>query len=249
MDPTLIIQPKQSNLILAVFISFQLLLIILVAVSLPRLFFNDKIGEIEINRQPQIVVNDLLDDIPSLYTDNINHIQRALFNTVKQNHPEISTSLSSTIRSDSIKTHTFEQLNSGFFSAIFDIPEIHQSYQVYYGHTSITGNEAPNDFISILCAPDATNCKDLASQPSKYDIVSRYLKLFNFNYFSTFIKNDEPSKVYINPTKRDVSEAETNSYLQETKNTIESLGVSPDLFTYEIIKPSDLNYFIAPENR
>ena len=55
---------------------------------------------------------------------------------------------------------------------------------------------------------------------------------------------DNFTKIYINPTEYSPTEKEKETYLQETKEAVRSLGVSPDLFTYEIATPSDLTYQI-----
>ena len=236
--------PKQPNLILAVFIVIQIVLAILLAVSIPRLFFVERISENDIVRQPQVSVDDIAENIPDLYSNNISHIQRVLFDVIKETRPEVNTTLTASLRTDTVKTSTFKRNNTDYFTAIIDVPEINQAYQVFYGHSN-TENEAPNDFIAILCAPDAIDCKDSESQPSRYEIVARYLKYFDFNYFSTLYKNDDLTKIFINPTEYDVAKSDQESYLRTIKEAIETLGVSPDLFTYEFIQPSDVNYHIT----
>ena len=239
---------KQPNSIFISFIFIQLILIIFLAVSIPQLFSSDRIDDNNINLQPQVSITNLSNDISNLRADNISHIQRALFDVVEQSYSEASTSLAASLRTDTIKTFNFKRQNINYFTAILDIPEINQSYQIFYGYSD-TENKAPNDFISILCAPDTINCEDLDSQPSHFDIAARYLEFFNFDNFSVFIKRDEPSKIYINPIKYSITDGDKKTYLQEIKGIIQSLGISPDLFTYEIIQPSDLNYLIPPSDQ
>ena len=240
---------KTPNYILVVFIAIQFVLIVLFAISIPQLFISERIGENEINRQPQISIDNISKEIPSLYTDNINHIQRVLFNVVESTSAETYTSLTSIISTDTIKTLSFDLQNTDYFSATISIPEMNQKYQIFYSHTSVNGNEAPNDFISILCAPESSGCLDADSQSSRPEIIARFLQYFNFNYFSTFMDSSSPTVININPTKRDITDSEKESYIRETKEAVSSLGISPDLFTYKVVQPSDFNYFIPPEDR
>ena len=130
-----------------------------------------------------------------------------------------------------------------------DIPNLQQSYQVYYKYPIDTAEvlTTENPF-AILCLEDKAqiiypNFKCRSSYPTniRQQIASDYIKFLEFDSFSIAIDNNDPTQININPIT-DVTDEVAKEYIAQTKASIQDLGVSPEIFKYHIIQKADLNY-------
>ena len=250
---------KRISPIILFFAISQLLFVSLLVWSIFSLQQEDKITDRE--DEPKVSISNLasaIENFPNSYIDDIEH---SLTETIELNIDNFSIpDAKSTIRNDSLKVQNFD--NHGFraLSMIVDIPNLQQSYQIFYkypiDYTKATNVPYYNNPRAVLCLSEEIEkiypnfiCQAKYPQETRYKIVADYLKYFDFNYFSASINSDNPAKVYINPTKYSLTDNEKNTYLQEIKDAIESLGISSDLFEYEFIQPANLNYHIPPEDR
>lgn len=143
---------------------------------------------------------------------------------------------------------TDQDLN--FLSAIVDIPDIEQSYWFYSEYSSENGNKYIDYSKSyrMFCLDNTQenvypdfSCKDDFGFEGKHEIVSTLIGYFNFNYFSLSLPSKKGvTEVRIKPTNYNLNDVTKESYIQEAKNAVESLGVSPDLFTYYVMGPEDI---------
>lgn len=136
-----------------------------------------------------------------------------------------------------------------YVNFIVDIPSLEQSYQIFHEWSDDNSNKyyLVNMATLIMCPTTDQvkysnfNCKDKFNHHGQNYIVSEFIRYYNFNYFTVSIHGDY-SQVDINPIKLDVSDSEKDSYIQKTKSTIQSLGIYPEIFTYHIVDPAELNY-------
>jgi len=249
---------KDKTIPLIAFLVVEIIIVIIL-ISLITIFKkDDKIGNIEYDRQPSTTIENLASKLPDDPKEYVNAVQRELANTIELNTESFDLSgTKAEIRQDTLKVQQFNRLEGYYFSVIVDIPNLQQSYQIYahYPAKNSPPNSTPPNTMYVLCLNDQNEiiypnfqCEDNHSSDIRLDLASYYLRYFDFNYFSAFL-DDSLTKVNINPTEYSPTESEKEFYLEETRNAIESLGISPGLFTYEIIVPQDLNYYISPEDR
>ena len=191
-----------------------------------------------------------------LQNNYLEDIARALTETIALNTPDFSVSDSSaTIREDSISLVEFPRYTFNALSFIVDIPNLEQSYQVYYKYPTGTAAEisyGENPY-AILCLDDSSqiiysdfNCHTPYPANTRQKIVTEYSRFLEFDNFTISFNESNPTLIEITPATN-VADAVGELYIAETKSAIKSLGVSPNSFTYKVTKPEDLN-FILPEN-
>lgn len=246
----------------AVLLSFSAIQMIIIIVLFSVIIINkqdDTIGDTGDRRQPAITIRDLSSELPENPKEYIKLVEQDLAKTVEAHTSSFNLSEAiAEVRQDTLKVKKFEELNGYYFSAIIDVPVLRQSYQIYSFYP--TENSAPNSFPSatmyVLCIDDRSlmiyqefDCKDEYPQQIRSNILATYLYYFNFQQFSVSINSDDHSKIIINPIKMETSEQEQQKYLQQTKRAIDSLGISPESFEYNILTPEEQNYFIPAEYR
>lgn len=243
------------NYSILAFAVFQLMLVIsLIVLSASYFSKDDKIEEGDYKTQPHIHIENLtgfIADSPAGYDDVIDAL---LLDIVQKNVPDINISeAKAEIRGGTAHSHYFERPNINYFSAIIDIPVIEQSYQLFYQYSNEEQNEflSPNDSIIFLCIEDSLDiiypdfdCKDIYSQKTRNAIAAKYLQFFKFGQFSAGInsKNYELVKIFPN----NFNQVDDKAFLEEVKQAIQFLGISPELFDYYIIQPEDITYLIEP---
>lgn len=240
--------PKRISPVVLIFIIVQALIATLFIVSIPRLFQNDRISWNETERKPQIVIEDLSKLDPDLYPENIAILQNELLKVASRSQSDINTGNKAVIEEGTFKSVDFKSYNLRFVSFELSMPDLNQSYQIYYSYSHPTGN-SPVLSISILCPLDDSECREPEGQKSRQEIVAEYIGYFDFDNFSTFIKQgDNVSRptININPLDKNPDEKASEALIQELKNAIESLGISPDLFNYFVMQQSDNTYIIPP---
>lgn len=132
-----------------------------------------------------------------------------------------------------------------YLSFMVDIPDIKQSYRAYYGYIEPEySDEYLNNVIGIgmLCPSsdemiyDDFGCSESIGGVNRNDIVAKYLKYSGFDEFIAYVDPEDAEKKHIKivAKKYDYTDSEGEKYLQETKEFVESLGVSPELFEYTV---------------
>ena len=235
-----------------IFAVLQIIFIILLIVSISRLFQSDVIDDNDLSRIPAATINNFDSVAPEGYSGSIDQIERTLFDLIIRNSPNKNAlkDVDVFIREDSVKSVYFENKNVNYFSAIVDIPDLEQSYW-FYNEYSDTANNKYIDYSKtyrIFCLDDSQgiifqnfDCQDDFGFEGKHEIVSSLIGYFNFNYFSLSLPSEKGVReVRIKPINFNINDATKESYIQEAKNAVESLGVVPDLFTYYVIGPEDI---------
>lgn len=248
------------NIPTAIFIIIQVVFIIFLAISIPRLFQPSEINDEDPSRVPVAKINNFSSIIPENYTGYLQGIETTLFALILRNSPDmdISTSVDAVIRDNSVKNIYFKDQNINYISAIIDIPEIRQSYWFYNEYS----DEEPNQYVDyyksyrIFCLDNTQeiiyqdfSCKDDFGLAGKYELVSDFISRFEFNHFGVrYSLEDNSNRIEITPYTFDVLEDSTKeSYIQQVKDAISSLGVSPELFSYYVLPANSVRYYYPLE--
>lgn len=226
-------------------------LITLVSIIINNIINNNKIEDR--NNQPKISLDDSLLKSINLPNDYIEDISHSLTDIIELNTDGLNTSNSNAlIRKDTVKLKEFSNHSFNALSFIVDIPNLEQSYQIYYKYPSNLEENDPffNNPRAVLCLDEKSQIvypdfKCTSSLPSntRYRIIVDYINFLEFDEFTISIDDNNPYQININPII-DTNDANYESYILQVKSDISSLGVSPDLFSYHLIKKQDLNYII-----
>lgn len=244
------------NMPATIFIVIQIIFIIFLIISISGLYKPDEITDDDPDRIPVATIDNFASVVSENYPENVKLIEATLFDLILRNSPgeDISTSVNATIRENSIKTVYFEKQNLNYFSAIVDIPEIEQSYWFYSEYSS----EEPNQYIDyskfyrIFCLEDSQeilypdfNCQDDFGLNGRYELVSNLISYFEFNDFAPIYTYERGfNQIEISPYTFDELAASTKeAYIRQVKDAIDSLGIPPDIFTYNVMNPEEIKYF------
>ena len=243
------------NHLLLAFVIFQAIFFI-VAIGLinSQLGQSNEIEEGNYKAQPHIYIDNLSESIPSFPSEYVDIVQSLLLYIVQNNNSNINLADSKAeVRDGAVYQYYFSRPNISYTSAIIDIPAISQSYQLFFQYSNDEQNEFldPNDSVVFLCIKDPSNiiypdfnCKDTYSQKTRNAIAAKYLQFFKFDQFSAGIESKNYNLVNIFPNN--FSYVDKDTFLKETKQAIQSLGISPELFEYHIMRPEDITYIIEP---
>lgn len=205
------------------------------------------------NQEPYIFINGLSDNPVNLPNSHIIDLSRSLTDTVKYNTQNLDLSKAGAIiRKDSVTIKEFSRQGFTALSFIVDLPNLEQSYQIYYKYPTDTSldtsfNEFPR---AVLCLDDSSqnyfpDFKCRSEQPTniRQRIATDYMHYLEFNTFTINMDPDDRTKIDINPIVNGSSIID-ESYIQQVKDAISELGISPDLFKYHIVNHQDLDYVI-----
>lgn len=241
---------RQNIAFVAILAVLQLIIIIMVAFIINRINSDS-------NAVPYLTISSVTDVIKGLPSSSVDSIQSALYDAVRQNGVSESNNSEARIRDNSLINKYFERQNINYINFVVDFPNEKQSYQIFHEWSNDNKNEhiLVNGATKIMCLPPDQliygefNCKDENAHNGQRIIVAKYISYYVFNAFTPFLKTDDLyGVVYINPVLPEISEGEKSSYIQQTKDAIKELGVSPELFQYQIITTNDLNYRIFENN-
>lgn len=236
-------QFKKLSPITFTIILIQVIFIIAIIATIVHEVNKPPVAEVR-NSQPSLTISGLPSsnvDIPSSYIEDLSH---SLTDTVLLNTPNLSLPNSTAIvRDGSITVKNFDQQQFNALSFIVDLPDLEQSYQLYYKYpVDIDATTTPyfNNPRAILCLDDSADqiypnfdCRTTYPDDTRPRIVADYFNFLTFNNFTATIDQQNPLQINITPMS-DVSDPILDSYLAKVKSTISSLGVSPTLFTYRI---------------
>lgn len=247
---------KNINYPLLILILFQLVFIITTIISVaPLLNKDDKIAAGDYAEQPSVTITNLAQAIPSFPSKNVEELQHLLLNIIQVNDPNINlANTKAEIRNGGVLEHYFSLPNLNYVSALIDIPKISQSYQLFlqFSDDEHNKNLDPNGSIIFLCITNPTNivysdfnCTDIYNQTTRNAIVEKYLNYFEFDGFAPIYHFENGSNnIEISPYSfSELNDDTKETYIQQVKDAITSLGISPDIFTYTVMPPEDVRYF------
>ncbi len=245
----------------AIFVLFQIVLVLLLVFSIPKIFQNDQIKDTPTEGLSAKITN-ASDAIPENYSEWTKMLEWALLDTISENAGNkklFGSQASAKIRDDSIKTQYFKKSGTNYIRAIIDIPEYEQSYEVFLTYPdnpdAVKMVEYSNPDIakpySILCVKEKSDiiypdfdCQESSDYFNRQRIVAKLIGDFDFEYFSAYFDSDDKSKIIISPSVTyNNSEAVKAKYIEEVKNAISSLGINPNDYKYHVRTAADVNYY------
>lgn len=236
---------KEKSILPVILIIGQILFIIII-VSIISLFVRDEeISSVDYGRQPKVTIEDLASVLPDPSKTYIDVLESKLAQVISLNSGNYSTSDSEAIiRDGTFKLVNLDKDNVVFYSAIVDIPNLQQSYQIY-DHYS--GDKEPANRMYILCLDDDSeviypdfDCRDDYPSDIRVNIASGYIGYFNFRDFHAYPDEKDHSVIRIVPHTLTPSDSDKTDYINRAKEAIDSLGVPSSLFKYEVTDPRHL---------
>ena len=254
--------PIRLDPLLVIFLIIQIIFIVLFLLSISKFFQNDKFNNSP-DHGPNMEIENVSIAIPEDHVEWANLVEWALFNTSLSDTEGQYISRSSTIayiRDGTVKTQYFKKQDINFVSAIVDIPELTQSYRIFLEYPNNKHNigivEYDNPDVikpySILCLDETSeiiytnfNCQESPAYASRQEIVSRMLSYFEFSNFAPiYYSENDSNNIEISPYSFDeISNDTKEMYIQQVKDAIASLGISPNIFTYNVMNPEEIKYF------
>ncbi len=243
-----------------IFLGIQAIVIILAIISIAKFFHTDEIKNSP-SQGPSAKIINATDAIPEDYSGWTEIIEWALLDTILDSTKGDTVSKSQAsayFRDGSIKTQYFEKYDVYYVRAIIDVPELEQSYEVFLEYPSnkdavnlveYDSSDVAKPY-SILCLDENSekiypnfDCHESADYSSRQKIVSSMLNYFYFDYFSPYLNPNGAGTVIISPSVTYDNDDQTKAtYIEEARDAIKSLGISPDTFTYYVRTAADVNY-------
>ncbi len=240
---------KKLSPLATAFIIIQLIFLIIVVATI--IWINNSNNEPDSNvtrykKIPELTIKDLAANAPILSEPEIESIQKKLFQVVSENASSINVSkIEAVIRND--VTHAQKYNKSSYLNMIVDIPSLEQSYEVIYSTNALID---PDITTFVLCLDEDTeavykdfDCKSSDDSSTREKVVQAYLKYFKFDYFTAYVKPDDAGVIVISPAITYENSEETKAkYIDEVKESIESLGMHSDAYEYYVRTAKDVNY-------
>lgn len=242
---------QEKTIPIIAFIIIQILFIVIV-ISLVAIFSkSDEISDADYERQPSITIENLTSELPNAATGYVDLIERGVVDTIELNTGSFSLSdAKAEIRPGTLKIQQFDGMEGYYFSAIIDIPNLQQSYQLYdqYPTDDSPPNSTPSNMRYVLCLdvpseiiyPDF-DCKDIYDTDPRPRIAANYLKYFDFAGFTASV-DAETKTVFINLADSSASPVTQEIYVDQVKDALSQLGISPKIFTFKVTKLEEVNY-------
>lgn len=235
------------NYPLLIFVILQIIFIVLCAVSLPKIFVSNRADEGNFANLPRITIDGSSEILPK----EVDVMEWILLDAVKENVSEVAFGeADAVIRDESVKKQYFELPNIYYYSAIVDIPDLNQSYWVFYEYSDEENNinlSANNQYLA-MCIVDPEeivyrdfDCKSQYGQLTYNAIAKKYLGWSNFDNIIVEVSDDygEIQIIIIN----DEDNSNNEKYINEVKEKIRSLGIYPEIFEYNVIPSSEIPGF------
>ena len=234
---------KQPNYLLMAFILAELIYLLIIGSILSNLFISDNITA-DFAALPTASITNLPSFISRTESDSI---RRSLYQLMLQNTDSKQLSNQNTsaiINTDTETSYHLSNKEFTFFSAIIDVPNLSQSYKLFYGYPDDSSNSF-QQFFEILCVYSSNSSCISSSDITEIDIAHSYLPYVNFDNFTIFFRQNEPETININPMlPLDSNKNLETAYINQVKTAVQSLGLSPDSFNYHVLTTADYTYNI-----
>lgn len=219
---------REDNYLLLIFIFFQIIIFIAVIISI----FNLPKSNIDANEylsKMSVSIENISNIFPNLNREDIKIIENELYESVKDNATDISLSKNvAQIREGTEREQYFTATNLNYFSAVVDIPELRQSYQIFYGYLDSereSSESTGRDRVTSLCLDDKDliiysdfKCKSRYDSSTFNYIVSEYMSQFRFEGLSAEVDENDIFKIVIRPYSYEISESKKIHTLNRRKN-------------------------------
>lgn len=242
---------RQINYPLVIFIVLQVIFVIAgIATIVSQLGQEDAINPDDTASLPHISITNYSQSITNIPEGRLDYIQSSLLDIASINQPSINIGdTQAVIREGSVRERNFTTQNVSYASAIVDIPELSQSYQLFlqYSDDKYNRNVAVNGTIVFLCLTDPADiiysdfsCTDVYSQNTRNSLVEQFIKFQQFNGFIAWIENYDTVVIVPN----DFNQVDAERFMADAKDFVRSLGISPDLFNFRIMQAEEYNFKI-----
>lgn len=238
-----------------VLIGFFQIIFLIITIPIIISNINQKPQSVNPNSQPVISIDNLTSYDLGLSDYHMRNIAHTLTEAIEVNAANLDIpNTKAIIRNDTLATQDFSILNFKTLSFIVDIPNLEQSYQVYYNYpidqdlvtffSEDTDAPFPDVLHSALCVNEPSqiiypdfDCRSIYPTDARYQIAQSYINLLEFNDFSTNIDDTNQYQINLKPFPKSAANLD-ESNISQVKHAISSLGISPDMFTYHIIPRS-----------
>lgn len=202
----------------------------------------------EPNVVPEVGADEFVGQIEGLSWELSDDIGRAIYDAIAKNTGDGRNVDESgvIVRDGSLIDRRFDGADLRYVSFIVDVPELSQSYWVYYDdYGELDADElsggAPEVVVACLVDDNEMiykdfDCRDGGSGLARNYVVAEYLKYFRSDGFVAFVDpgDEEMKHIRVMSKKHEYTDEESERYVRETKEFIESLGISPELFEYTV---------------
>ena len=180
-------------------------------------------------------------------------IEEVLYETIslnKSDHQNISIS-DTRIREGSSRSVYFDKISTEYNSFVVDIPSIRGSYKVYYEKpdkqtkTGALNERAVEVIVTRLDDVEEKVYEDFACV-DKYNnlghsvIVKEYIQYVDSEDFYAYIDEENLSQIEVVSRYYTHTSEQDAKYVEEVREFVKSLGISPDLFEYYIVPVDEL---------
>lgn len=239
---------RQNIVTVSIFAVLQIFIIVIV-IALVNITSSSKYSP------PSIEVSGLSQKLEDVPRNSIDVIQSAVYDAVENNGGTlfgVKKSGDAEIRTGTLINTYFEDINMHYINFVVDVPSIEQSYQVFHEWSDDATNMyfMTNMATMVMCPVESQviypnfDCQDEYNHRGQFIVASVFIKYFSFSHFNVS-SSVNPPLIAISTGSLDPIGKETGEiYIQEVKDAISSLGISPNLFEYYIMKPSDYTYKI-----
>lgn len=240
---------RQNPAVVGIFVFLQVIFIILIIVVV----INTKTNTFQ---ESNLSISNLEQDLQNLPTNSVDAIQTVLYDAIADNKGTLTNLKDSDakVRKDTLINLYFEKQNMHYTSFIVDIPSIEQSYQIFHEWSDDNANPYYlTNHVTIAMCPKKEQtiyvdfqCHDRYSQNGQAFVVSEFLPYMNSSGYNTFIKYDRaPYTIIISPNTFNVDDNTKNTYIEQTKEKVASLGFPADIFSYYVsYGPEDPELFL-----
>ena len=251
-------KPKiEFNLVTIGFVILEVIFLIIAGVLIVNLLSQkDEVADEVVNEQVMINVSNLSELSPRLNQYSTKEIQEDLLLAVQSNSNLLKRSYTATIRKDSIISHHIRLSDSDVVSAIIDIPDLEQSYHLFYEFSDDTNQsdvEAAEPIffhyahvVTCLTDNDETiypdfKCDNALDNGSFYLVMQRIVDDFMTDDYGLMVDEDDPSLILIF-TEKNVAGEEADKVIEDVKNKVVGYGLPNDIFKYQIAGPDDMTF-------
>ena len=234
---------KEQNYLFIIFILFESLYFIIIGFIISNLVVDNNIS----TNSTALPIASIIGLPTSISDIESNTIGRSLYTLMLNNTIDkqvLNQNAFATIDTNSERLYYFESQGFSLYSTSLDVPNLNQSYKLFYGYPD-NGESTFQQFTSILCVKAPTSTCSSFLDYTEIDIAQSFLPYVNFESFSIFFDKESPQNINITPLlpTNDNTTIET-SYVNKVKSTLDTLGISPELFTYHVLSSADYTYNI-----
>ena len=232
------------NYLVVGFVVFQLVFLGVCIGSLFKLMADEKANVDDYTDKFSIDIKNISTLYDGITNAQIGTIQRSFLNVVQRNAFQVNLgSNDAEIREGSVARRYFKKQDLNYISAILDIPSLKQSYWLFHEYSNNSNNQflSPNNSAVILCIENSVDiiyedfeCNNMYSSKTYNAIVAKYIKFVDFDKFSVSVDTSTYDSINIYTLSEGVDSDDKKEYEEAVRGAIESLGISSDIFEYNV---------------